>query len=392
MAQTNFAKLLDNQKKVWTRDTWEQAREKSFFSRFAGKSTNSMIQRITQLTKTEGGTEAVIHLVPDTQADGIVGDTVLDGNEAELKAYDDQITVDQLRQAHKTTGRFNDMRTVINFREQAKDQLSHWLGDRMDQIAFLLLSGIDLGQTNKGAVRVAQDGTNTLGALRFNPGTTINGDEVVGGGAPTSERHLQISGDVLIESNTAGLVATDTLGYRHIVQMQAIAKERYVRGIRGKGGSEMYHLFVTPSVMAALKLDADFINNARHAGVRGASNTLWAGGDTYIVDGLAIHEFRHVYTNEKAGAGNMWGVDGNVAGSRALLCGAQALAFVDLGDGYWDERDHHDYGNTKGISYGKLFGFKKPQFKDAKMADDPNSLQDYGVIAIDMAASFGGMA
>jgi N4-gp56 family major capsid protein len=351
-----------------------------------------MVHRITELTKTERGTEAVIHLVPDHEDDGIVGDNMLDGHESELKSLDDQITLDQLRQAHKTTGRFNDQRTVINFREQARDQLSHWMADRSDQIGFLLMSGIDLGTTNKGAARKKQDGVNSLGALRFNPGNALHPGEVAGGGAPTSERHLQIKGDQVIEADSSKLEGTDTLGYVHIVQMQAIAKERYIKGIRGKGNSETFHLFVTPSCMAALKLDPDFIANARHAGVRGGSNTLWAGGDTYIVDGLAVHEFRHVYTNERAGAGNMWGADGNVAGSRALLCGAQALAFVDLGDGYWDERDHHDYGNTKGISYGRMFGMKKPQFSHNKNSVDRNAKQDYGVVAIDMAASFGGRA
>ena len=164
---------------------------------------------------------------------------------------------------------------------------------------------------------------------------------------------------------------------------QALAKERYLRGVRGAGNSEVYHLFLNPLAMAQLKLDADFIANARYAGVRGGDNPLWAGGDSFQVDGVMIHEFRHVFTNKRAAT--KWGVGSDVVGTRALFCGAQALAFADLGVGEWDERDHFDYGNSKGIAYGKIFGMKKPQFKGAKVSADKNVKQDYGLFAVDFA-------
>ena len=68
-----------------------------------------------------------------------------------------------------------------------------------------------------------------------------------------------------------------------------------------------------------------------------------------------------------------------------LLCGAQALGFIDLDSPSWDERDHFDYGNNYGIAYGKIFGMKKMQFKDAKKTADRNVKQDYGVLRIDFA-------
>lgn len=56
MALTNFAALTDEQKTVWSRDLWRVARNNSFLMRFAGKGANSMITRITELTKSEKGT------------------------------------------------------------------------------------------------------------------------------------------------------------------------------------------------------------------------------------------------------------------------------------------------------------------------------------------------
>lgn len=375
--KTNFAKLDDHAKKVWSRDVWHQAREKMFITKFMGKGQNSMIQVIPELTKSERGLEAVVTLVPDIEEDGVTGDNTLDGQESEMKAVQDKVQIDQLRNAVKNTGRLADQATVVNFREQAKDQLSQWLADRSDQLAFLTLAGMGYDLKNDGSAR----GGNLAG-LSF-------ASDVAG---PSSDRYLVVQGNGLSDSaDNSALEATDTLGYQHIVRLQAYAKTKYVRGVRGKGGSEVYHLFVHPLAMADLKLDPDFLANARHAGVRGGSNSLFSGGDSFIVDGLMIHEYRHVPTT--LGTATKWGATNTVDGCRALLCGAQALAMIDLDSGIWDERDHFDYGNNFGIAYGKMFGMKKPKYLFSKGSTDRNTVkQDYGVIAIDMALNLQGIA
>lgn len=55
-ALTNFGALQTNQKMVWSRDTWKQARENSFImTKFVGTGENNVIQKITELTRTEKG-------------------------------------------------------------------------------------------------------------------------------------------------------------------------------------------------------------------------------------------------------------------------------------------------------------------------------------------------
>lgn len=46
----------------------------AFISRFLGTSDTSIIQRITELTKTEKGEQVIMHLLADLVDDGIVGD------------------------------------------------------------------------------------------------------------------------------------------------------------------------------------------------------------------------------------------------------------------------------------------------------------------------------
>lgn len=70
----NFAALTADQKLVWSRDLWKEARDMAFISKFLGTGESSIIQRITELTKTEKGEQVIMHLLADLVDDGVVGD------------------------------------------------------------------------------------------------------------------------------------------------------------------------------------------------------------------------------------------------------------------------------------------------------------------------------
>ena len=74
MAKTNFAALTAEEKTMWSLDFWKAARNLSFINQFAGRGANSMVQRITELKKSEKGARAVITLIPDLTGDGVTGD------------------------------------------------------------------------------------------------------------------------------------------------------------------------------------------------------------------------------------------------------------------------------------------------------------------------------
>lgn len=361
MAVTNFGALTDAQKKVWSRDTWAMARNMSFINQFAGKGANAMCQRITELTKTEKGDKAVIQLIADLEGDGVAGDNTLEGNEEALANYAQTITIDQLRHANRNKGKMSDQRTVINFREHSRDKLAYWLADRIDQMAFLTLTGLAYTNTNKGGTRAT-----ALADLAFNADVA----------APTSGRHFNWDGasavQDLVTANTGALAtADDTPSYRMIVAAKAKMKDEYIRGVRGKAGEEVYHAFFTPVGMARLKLDSDFIANVRNAGVRGTKNPLFAGGESFLVDGVWCHEFRHVYRN------STWG---DAGGEAVLFCGAQALGMADLGSPEWNEK-MFDYDNQQGIEVGKIFGLLKPQFHSIYSGQ----VEDFGVLRVNVS-------
>ena len=361
MALTNFAALTNEAKTAWSMDLWKHARNFSFMNQFTGSGTNAMIQRISELKKSEKGARAVITLLADLEGDGIVGDRTLEGNEEAMKTYEQVIRIDQMRHANRHEGRLADQKSIINFRENSRDVLAYWLADRMDQLAFLTLSGVAYSQNNDGTARVGSD----FPFLEYAADVT----------APTALRRMRWDYDggtapSLVSSGaTADLIAEDTIRWETLVRMKEHAKNQYIRGIRPQGGlDELFHVFMTPTCMANLKLDEAYNLNLRHS--NSAQNKKLFNGGVATVDGLVIHEFRHVYHSAT------WG-GGSVLGSQVLMCGAQALGFADIGNPEWVEKKF-DYDNQPGISVQKMGGFLKPQFNSIYAG---NTVQDFGVLS-----------
>jgi N4-gp56 family major capsid protein len=199
---------------------------------------------------------------------------------------------------------------------------------------------------------------------------------------PTSMRRLRwdSANNALVQSGaTSAVTAADTVSYKLLVLLKAYAKTQYMRGIR-ENGEETFHVFLTPQAMAKLKLDPDYIANLRYAATRGDSNELFTGG-TVKVDGLYIHEFRHVYNTSGAASGSKWGAAGAIDGCQMLFCGAQALAMADIGDATWVEKGF-DYDNQQAISTGKIAGFLKPRFNSIYSG---NTVQDFGALSVYVA-------
>lgn len=363
---TNFSLLTTEQKTVWSMDLWKQARNMSFINQFLGKGPNAMVQHITELKKSEKGARAVITLLADLTGDGVAGDRTLENNEEGMQTFDQVIRIDQLRNANRNEGRIADQKSIAEFRNNSRDLLAYWLADRTDQMAFLTLAGVSYAKSNRGANRVGSD----LANLEFAADVT----------GPSTNRRLRWDNTakaLIAAGATTSIIATDTPAWEMFVQLKAYAKERYIRGVKEAGGQECYHAFLTPQAMSRLKLDPTYLQNVRTAIKRGDDNNLFTG-DVVKIDGIYLHEFRHVYNTSSAASGSKWGGAGTVDGCSVLFCGAQALGMADIGAPEWEEKQF-DFGNQQGIAVGKILGFKKPVFSSIYEA---GSVEDFGVINV----------
>lgn len=369
MAQTDFSQMGLQERLAWARSIWQVARVNSFTMKFMGTTENSAIQRITELTTVNGASKCVIQLVADLLQDGTNGDDALEGNEESLRAFEQKIQFDQLRHAVRNKGKLSDKRSTIDFRNQAKERLGVFFGDRIDQMAFLTLAGIAYTKKNNGANRV---GTSALISIDFAADVKV----------PTSNRHLRcLASGAIAAGDTTAIVAADKLNYKSLVRAKAFAKDTGMRGIR-VGSEEVYHVFVTPNGMADLRLDPEFLANIRSAGIRGDNNPLFSGASSVMVDGMIVHEYRYVFNTRGATSGSKWGSGSLVDGAANLILGAQALGFADFGAPAWNEKTF-DYGNNHGIATAKIFGMLKPQFNN----DWTGQVEDYGVLRLDAAVT-----
>lgn len=370
MAATNFGRLQSEQILIWSQDVWRHARQMAFVSKFLGTDDNSMIQRVTELKKDKKGARAIMTLVADLEGDGVAGDRQLEGNEEAMKSYDKIIQIDQLRHANIHEGKFAEQKSVVSFREQSRNNLAYWLSDRMDQLAFLTLSGVSYSVYNNGAARVGS----AFPQLAFAADVS----------APTTKRRLRWdnTNSVIVDSAaTSAITAGDKLTYKALVKARAYIKDQMIRGVRGPEGKELFHVFVTPQCMANLKLDPDYLANVRAVATSvGSSSELYKGGTT-MVDGFVIHEHRYVYNTTGLASGSKWGAGGTIDGCQVLICGAQALGMADIGEPDWVEKEF-DYDNRPGIALSKMFGFLKPQFASLYAS---NTVQDFGVVSLYVA-------
>ena len=104
----------------------------------------------------------------------------------------------------------NDQKTVVNFRDEAKDKLGHWLARIVAELAFSTMAGIDYDIALDGSARTYPAGIDPLTGLSFGGRVT----------APTSERHFRwdaAAGDLVLDEyhqvfNTSGAAAGSKWG------------------------------------------------------------------------------------------------------------------------------------------------------------------------------------
>lgn len=366
MALTNFAALQPQNKVVWAREVWKATREKMFVKRFLGTGPDAMIQRVAELTKTEKGDQVIMQLIADLQADGVIGDSEREGFEEAMQSYALTLNIDLISHQVRNKGKMAEQKSVIRFREHARDALSYWLANRIDQLVFLTLSGISYAFKPNGAPRIGSP---------F-PGLSFAVDV----SAPTVNRHRRWIGasSTMAAGDTTAIVATDTPSYAMIVQLLSYAKTRYLPALSADG-KEYYVLLMHPQSLARLKLDKDYIAAVTNAGKRGDDNPFFSGA-VGMVDGAVIHEHRMVYNTVGSASGSKWGATGTVDGTRTLLCGKQALGMADLGPPDWVEKNFN-YDTQQGISVDKMFGLRKPKY----FSDYDGAIEDFAVVACDHA-------
>lgn len=371
MAETDFGSLSTQRKKLWATYVFSAGRDQSFWMGQEGmmgsgvRDATKPIHLVDELTKTSKGDRCVMPLVQDLQGDGVADDNEVENQEESLVVDDIEIRISQIRHGVKSRGRMSEQRTVIQFRAQAKDKLTFWLSDRRDEMIFLTGSGIAYTSKLDGSARASA----TFPALAFAADVS----------APSTNRQVYAG----TATSTGTLTAADKMTWNLLLKAKAVAIDKRIKPIRIKG-KNTYCVVMSAFQARDLKMDNDYKSIVAQAAERGQINPLFAGAFA-MVDGLILYEHNKVYTTRGKTSGvDKWGAGNTVEGAQALLIGAQAIGYAEIGDPEWGESDNRDYGNKQGVAYGMMIGIIKAKFKSVF---DSNASEDFSVIAIYTAAA-----
>ena len=211
---------------------------------------------------------------------------------------------------------------------KAKELLSRWLSNRIDEMIFEELS------------------------------TNPTADRIIYGGTATSE-NLIGSGDTF----SASLIGKAK-------RLATADKNTMVQPIR-IGGKDTYVMVIDQWQARDLIADPIWREAQQYANVRGKDNPIFSGS-LGMYDGVVIHQHPNVLRTATG--------SGGIKVGHALFLGAQAAVFAVGGNPEWNE-ERDDYNNQTGFSFGRIFGIKKSQFKY-----DEVNWTDFGVVNV-MTAS-----
>lgn len=329
---TLSASIAGLRPELWRKQLFADVRDNLYMTRFIGDSAQSMIQELEDLKK-EKGSNISFGLGMKLSGSGITGDSTLEGSEEQMTDYDEDVAIDQLRHAVRLTGRMDEKKNAYEMRMNAKNRLTDWWAERLDQEILDKLCG-----------KTTSTFSNTPTAAAATRSVFSGGQSSVG--------------------NVTSAMKMDTKVLDRAKQLAKLASPM-IRPIR-VGGKEYYVVILHPYSATDLRQDPVWNQAQRDANVRGEDNPIFSGA-LGIYNGMVIHEHEYVYTTTDG--------SGSARVARNLLCGQQAGVLGWGAPVKWVEKSF-DYGNSWGISVGAIFGVIKPIF---------NAL-DYGVVTMFTAA------
>jgi N4-gp56 family major capsid protein len=318
MATTSVTSGLVAQ--LWSKELWKDVQDEMFWTThgLVGEGPNAVIQKLTNLKKQPGDT-INFGLTTKLSGSGKSGDDTLEGYEEAISSYAETVTVNQIRNAVRIAGNFEEQQACYDMRKDAKEKLKIWLAEYIQDQFF----------------------------------TTL-------GTSPTTNRLVYCSAD-----HTADVAAFDTddklsTAYISKAKRKAMLASPLIRPINIKGKPH-YLLVVHPYAARDLRADSTWLAAQEYAGIRGEDNPLFSGA-LGVWDGVIVHEHPSVRRFISAST--------NYVCSNLLL-GAQAGAWAVAQEPFWKE-DKFDYDNQVGFATGMIQGFVKTQFNS----------EDYGVITL----------
>lgn len=308
MALTEYTTASPERVQLWAKKLWVEMPREIFWGKFMKENdTNAIIEVRRDL---EGGPGDILNfdLARKLAGAGVSGDEMLEGSEEQLVTYQDDVTLDQRRNAIRLKGQLSQKRTAFDQPEISRTHLRTWLAEAIDDDIFTKMDA--------------------------NPSTIIFGAN---------------------RASLATLTAADFITPAIIDRCVAKAHKAdpKIWAVR-VNGEDYFVLVIHTDVAYDLEQDATWHAAQRDAGVRGDENKIFTGRHGTWRGTL-------VFVHEKVPVAATAGAGGDIPWASNYFLGRQAGLYV------WGKRPQawekeFDYGNSIGFAIGAIWGFTKAVF------------------------------
>ena len=341
MADTSFAAGSAQAVKYYSKMTFAETLKKTYIGKFMGKAgdLDSIIVRLQDFEK-RAGERVYYDLLMLPVGTGVGGDNTLEYNEEAMVYHQDDLIIDQRRNAHSWK-RMSQQRTLHQLRNDARKNMGKWMaGTIYDQYMFNNLCG--LTSHNHGQAAVVPDTDHYI----------VTGDVTHDASIVTAETSLSTNDQI-------GLVDLDYAKEKAATITPPMIPVTY-------DGQEYFVVVLHPFSGTDIRLNTvtstytNWQDIQQYASKRGMKNPIFTNS-LGVYNGMILMESNRICL-----------FDGTAADTvrRNLFLGQQAGVFA-VGSAYdrideqkygklpmsWEE-DAKDYRNRKGIAVGSIFGTK----------------------------------
>lgn len=335
-------------------------REAYFTRKFEGEGKNNIIE-VKKDLESDAGDTVVFDLAIELKEAPVEGDNRVSGTGENMKFFQDEVRIDQVRKEVSAGGRMTRKRTIHNLRQNGMDLQKRYWAKFMDEVRFIYLSGAR--GHNEGYIPPL-GWTGRAG----NPIQPPDAGHIIRGGYRASSA-LITAGDIM----TRVLVEGITTRVKMMREQDPNNADMVPVTIEGE---PHFVLLMNPNQAHDLRVsdtDGWIKMQTAAAAAEGQKNPLFKG-KLGMINNVILHEHESVvrFTD--------YGVGANIQAARALFMGRQAgvVAYGMAGRGArydWVE-EKRDGGNEHIIIAGTITGMKKTRYNG----------RDFGVVAVDTAA------
>ena len=277
---------------LWAKELLAEAEKQMFWKNYEGAQGSGMpVIRKDDLTK-QAGDRIHIQTISNLTGTGVTGTSTLIGNEELLSLGQISVVPNWLRHA---VGVNKDAEVKANFdiRNTAKQRLSYWLSDKMDQAMF----------------------------------TT----------ATTSPTYTIYAGDA---TSTATLGSGDELDCLAIDKIKYELENNKALPIKTENGNEYFILVISPADAYYLRQDSTWNQAQRDANIRGETNPIFSGA-MGVYNGVIVRKSHNVPVSSSK--------------SKCVAFGGEAFARGYSYTPDWNEEEQ-DYGFIFGVATKVCYG------------------------------------